>query len=322
MNPQLVEITNVRHNYGIDPAMHIWGWEIPVYLFLGGVVAGIMFVGAGLELYLGHKPKQIRSQVMPFVAAALLSLGMGTLFLDLAHKLYVWRFYLSFQVTSPMSWGSWILLIVYPVMILHGLGSLNPNARAWLSEKLGALGGLLQRLYTLADEKRGVVLWASILAGGALGVYTGLLLGTLSARFQWDSAVLGPLFLTSGVSTGAAALLLLNPSHDEADVLLRFDAIAIAAELTLLLVMVIGFWGGDATDHLAAHNLLGGPYTPYFWSIVVVLGLATPLAMDLAEMRRRYAPTIISPLLVLIGGYALRALMVASGQHSGFSMIP
>ena len=43
------EITNTRHNHLIDPTMHVWGWEIPLYLFLGGVVAGIMIL-TGIRL--------------------------------------------------------------------------------------------------------------------------------------------------------------------------------------------------------------------------------------------------------------------------------
>ena len=33
----MLEITSTRANPMIDPAMHVWGWEIPVYLFLGGI---------------------------------------------------------------------------------------------------------------------------------------------------------------------------------------------------------------------------------------------------------------------------------------------
>ena len=40
---------------------------------------------------------------VPVFNIALLSLGMGALFLDLAHKLYVWRVYAAFEPASPMS---------------------------------------------------------------------------------------------------------------------------------------------------------------------------------------------------------------------------
>ena len=33
----MLEIVSTRHNPLIDPSLHVWGWEIPVYLFLGGL---------------------------------------------------------------------------------------------------------------------------------------------------------------------------------------------------------------------------------------------------------------------------------------------
>ena len=39
----------------IDPSLTVWGWEIPVYLFLGGMVAGMMLI-SGYFLFKGrHK---------------------------------------------------------------------------------------------------------------------------------------------------------------------------------------------------------------------------------------------------------------------------
>ena len=47
------ELFITRHNHLIDPAMHIWGWEIPLYLFLGGMVAGIMIL-AGIQIIMSR----------------------------------------------------------------------------------------------------------------------------------------------------------------------------------------------------------------------------------------------------------------------------
>ena len=38
------ELFLTRHNDLVDPVLHVWGWEIPVYLFLGGWVAGMMAI--------------------------------------------------------------------------------------------------------------------------------------------------------------------------------------------------------------------------------------------------------------------------------------
>ena len=81
---ELIEATTTRTNPGIDPTLHIWGWEIVVYLFLGGLVAGIFVLAAALELRSGEKPKGDALRLMPFAALGLLSLGMVALWLDLA----------------------------------------------------------------------------------------------------------------------------------------------------------------------------------------------------------------------------------------------
>src|SRR5512140_2168682 len=128
------ELTITRHNDLIDPLLRVWGWEIPVYLFLGGLVAGAMVIVGVLVLLRRHRGERSVCGTLPAVGAALLSLGMLALFLDLEHKLYVWRLYTTFQATSPMSWGAWILLAVYPTL-----------AAAFLLRPPDALRGLWPR---------------------------------------------------------------------------------------------------------------------------------------------------------------------------------
>ena len=40
----LPELDITRANHLIDPSVHVWAWQIPVYLFLGGWVAGNMIL--------------------------------------------------------------------------------------------------------------------------------------------------------------------------------------------------------------------------------------------------------------------------------------
>lgn len=324
MQPEILEIVSGRGNPGIDPALHIWGWEVPVYLFLGGLVAGLMVLLPALELRGGRRPGRGLSRLMPFAAIGLVSLGMGALFLDLENKLNVLRFYLAFQPTSPMSWGSWILLLVYPALLLLGLGSISAEQRRWVKDRAPAWStGLLQRAFDLADGRRNAVLWTTGATGLALGAYTGLLLGTLVARPLWNSALLGPLFLVSGISTGAALLLLTPMSEDEHRTLTRWDVAAITTELALLALLLVDLAGGGASSAAAGSLLLGGPWTPWFWALVVVGGLTVPLLLDAVELRRRLPATLYSPILVLIGGLALRWVLVAAGQESSIGgLIP
>jgi formate-dependent nitrite reductase membrane component NrfD len=315
MGEQLSEIVTTRHNHLIDPSLHVWGWEIPIYLFLGGLAAGLMILGSALELWRGERPRSAAIRWMPFASLVLLSLGMVALFLDLEYKAHVYRFYTAFMPASPMSWGSWILLLVYPAAFLAGAGGIGGS-----SEGAGGSAGPLG-LLSFARTHRRTILWLNIAVGTALGIYTGLLLGTLNARPLWNSIVLGPLFLSSGISTGAAFIMLFRLDHDEHRQLVRWDLLAIGAELAFIALFLLGLSTGTRLARQAAAQFLGGQWTGLFWSLVVVVGLLVPLGMELIELRRRQTPTLFAPVLILIGGLALRFVLVAAGQESSFAAL-
>jgi protein NrfD len=323
MTPQLLETVTTRANAQIDPSLHVWGWEITVYLFLGGIVAGIFILSAALELASGARPRSRALLPAPFAALVLLSLGMFALWLDLAHRLWAWRFYAVFRPTSPMSWGAWILCLVYPVGLLFGLGSLDAGKRDVLRKWApGFLRSTFDALSGFADARRHGILVAAVAVGVGLGLYTGLLLGTMPSRLAWNSAVLGPLFLASGVSTGAATLLLFRLDDAERKTLVRWDAIAIGAELVLIVLLLLGWATSGEAGRFAARSFLGGPYTAVFWSLVVVAGLLVPLAMESLESRRHLRFVALVPVLILAGGLALRWILLAAGQASAFRLLP
>jgi protein NrfD len=307
------ELDLSRNSHLVDPRLHVWGWEIPVYLFLGGMAAGVMILSALLAGRPG--PRSRAARLLPFATAILVSLGMGALFLDLSNRAHVFRFYLALRWTSPMSWGAWILLVVYPVSILAGLAGLEPAEADAVARRAGPLGGLVRAAHGLALARAGAIRRWSVGTGAALGVYTGILLSTLGARALWGSALLGPLFLVSGVSTGAALMMLLRVSDEERRTLARWDLWAIGAEAVVLALFLVGLATGDATSRGAADLLVGGPYTSPFWALVVIAGLAVPAALELLEARLHLRFTVAAPALVLAGGLALRVIMVAAGQR-------
>ena len=116
-----IQITSGRMNPGIDPVLHAWGWEIPLYLFIGGLVAGILFFAA--LFYLRNESEKYKAavKIAPLFAPPLLAIGLFALFLDLSHKLYFWRLYTTIRLESPMSWGAWTLMIVFPLSVLWPL---------------------------------------------------------------------------------------------------------------------------------------------------------------------------------------------------------
>jgi protein NrfD len=324
------EYTTTRTNGLIDPGLHIWHYEVPMYLFLGGLVAGIMVLSG---VWMLRSPEEERSRalsLLPWAAPILLSLGMLFLWLDLENRFNVARFYLTLEPTSPMSWGSWILLAIYPASILLALRMMPAELRACpmskLAKRLGAteLGQRFEtgftRLVGWVDAHTREIAFANVVLGTGLGIYTGILLGSLGARPLWSSAILGPLFLVSGLSTGAAFMMLYGVRDSERIALGRVDMALIAVELALIGLWLTGLMTGGAAAREAAHTLLGGPFTAAFWTVVVALGLLAPLAAEWMELRHRAVPGRLAAALVLVGGFALRWILVYAGQHTNWMM--
>lgn len=311
------EITNNRGNPLIDPTLHVWHYEVPAYLFLGGVVAGVMILTG---LWMLWKPMRSRSRGFALAAWAspvLLSLGMLFLWLDLEHPWNAWRFYIVLKPTSPMSWGSWVLLAIYPASILLAWAGTPAELRElWLARL--PLRNRVEAVGRWAERNAAVLAVLNIVFGALLGVYTGVLLGTMAARPLWNSAILGPLFLVSGVSTGAAFILLYKLADSERVVLSRIDMGLILVEIALIAIWFIGLAGGGAAAREALALFLGGPYTAAFWTLVVALGLVTPFVGEWIELRHKVVPGRMTAALVLIGGFALRWIVVYAGQHSGW----
>jgi len=262
--------------------------------------------------------------------------------LDLTHRLYVWRIYTTFQVTSPMAWGSWVLIIVYGVLLASALIRL-PDAWPWLGKKFPLLRSISDTL--VARPLWLVALaWSNIVLGVGLGIYTGILLNTMVARPLWNSAILGPLFLFSGLSAGAAmvhlaAVLLpgrpaprgpvggalaaliqsigpLPPEKKTVDSLIRADMFFLVIELVLIGLLLLNLNTSSASHAAAVSLIMSGPYALPFWGAVVVLGVLVPIAWQAMELSHRIVHTVVPALLVLVGGFTLRWVMVNAGQLS------
>ena len=340
----MLEITSTRHNLLIDPQLAVWSWEIPLYLFLGGIVAGMMVIGglAMLRLARGDDPRYFFSMHTPLLAFVLMNVGMLALLLDLTHRLYLWRIYTTFQASAPMSWGSWVLIVVYGVLLVSALVRL-PDAWPWLGNRLPLLRTLSDGLLARVRWLRALG-WANIVLGVGLGIYTGILLNTMVARPLWNSAILGPLFLVSGLSAGVAVMHIaatllqgrpaaqgmlggafsamlqpMGPRHPEpetAESLVRYDQVFLVAELVFIALLLANLHTSSASHAHAASLITTGPYALAFWVGVVLVGVALPLVWQGLELSHKVAHTIVPAVLVLTGGFTLRWVMVNAGQMS------
>jgi formate-dependent nitrite reductase membrane component NrfD len=149
-----------------------------------------------------------------------------------------------------------------------------------------------------------------------LGIYTGILLSAFNARPLWNTSILGPLFLASGLSAGAAYIMVLSRNPVERKLFSRIDLIIIGIELFLIVHMFMGFLASTQVQIDAAELFLGGDYTMAFWVFVVIIGMILPAGLEIMEMKKYHVPALITGLMVIFGSLMLRFIIVYAGQSS------
>lgn len=292
---------------------HEWGLLIVLYLFLGGLSAGLLALSALATLLGGerfHETARVGALTAPWPVLA----GTALLVLDLGQPFYFWKLLVAWEPRSPMWLGTWLLTIFSMVSV--------PYAALFVP--------LLRGIWTFEGEarmRRRLAL-AGLPLGIGVGIYTGVLLGVLVARPLWHTPLLAQLFLISALSSAAALLLVLlrrAATTQEHRVLSGADAALIAIELAVLAWMLIDARTSTASASAAAGLLTHGVYGWIFWLGVVGFGLLLPLLLEIVELTSAAhragatwlataAPT--APLFVLLGGFALRWVFVYAGQVS------
>lgn len=304
-------IVSGRNNPLIDPVLNIWHWQIPLYLFLGGLAAGILFFAALYKIQGKEELYPAAVKKAPLLVPVLLVLGLLALFLDLKHKPFFWQLYTTIKLQSPMSWGAWVLMAITPLSFIYAalhIREVFPNwdwKFQWLKDfEQFCLKHIIH------------ICWAIIVLSLILGVYTGILFSAFNARPLWNTSILGPLFLASGLSTGAVTIMLMSKSEPERKLFARIDLLMIAIELFLIVHMFMGFLASTQVQIDAANLFLGGPYTAPFWMFVVIIGLVIPALLEILELRKFHIPVVVPAILVLFGGIMLRFIIAFAGQTS------
>lgn len=304
-------ITSGRMNPYIDPHLNIWHWQIPLYLFLGGLAAGILFFAA-LYTIQGKADKYPTAvKIAPLITPFALVLGLIALFLDLKHKLYFWQLYTTLRLESPMSWGAWTLMVVTPLSFVWSalnIRQIFPNWDWRYSWVKNIEAFFRKNIITFS--------WILLIFSLILGVYTGILFSAFNARPLWNTSILGPLFLASGLSAGAAAIVLISKNHFERKQMAKIDLIIIGVELFLIIHMFMGFLASTQVQIDAASLFLGGPYTTPFWLFVVTLGMVFPAVLEILELNGYRMPRWLAPVLILFGSLMLRFIIAYAGQES------
>jgi len=210
-----------------------------------------------------------------------------------------------------MSWGAWTLMVITPVSFIWCALHIRELFPDW-NWKFN----WLKSLESFFNTYKKALAWVMLIYAVILGIYTGILLSAFNARPLWNTSILGPLFLASGLSAGAAVILIFSRSPAERKLFSRIDLIIIGIELFLIIHMFMGFLASTQVQIDAAGLFLGGPYTASFWVFVVIIGMIIPAILEIMELRKFHIPAIFPALLIIFGNIMLRFIFVYAGQAS------
>ena len=265
-----------------------WTWLIILYFFVGGIAGSAFFVAALLQWF-GRADDQpvIRTGYAIGFWGAVISGALLTL--DLGRPLRFWHMvfqsdnlpHLLFKSWSPISFGVWGLMLFGACAFL-----------SWYSEKGGTLAKLIAA------------------AGGLLGFfvagYTGVLLSVTNRPIWADTPWLGALFLASGASTGAAALMLLARRRGATERSLRwlasFDTQALIVELVILIIFLASLWP------------IRQVWISFWGFLLLVGGLAGilwPLRLHFTNPGTGFRNPAV---MVLVGGFLMRAVVLLASN--------
>jgi formate-dependent nitrite reductase membrane component NrfD len=265
----------------------VWTWQVPLYMWVGGVASGAAFVAvacdaAGDERSAAIARKVALGAVAPAPLLLIGDLGRPTRFLNMLRV---------FKPRSPMSTGVWCLV-------------------AFSGSAAAAVGAdLLGR----PREARAVGVATSVL-GGYLGSYAGALLAcTAVPVWARSRLILGPIFVAAAAATGSAATRLtlvasgLPEDHPTGTALSAIESVALLSELTLSSLAERRL--GDAGRALRR----GRPGA----LLIAAKGLVV-LGLSLRALIRNAGPRAddASSVLYLVAGLAFRYAWVTAGRAS------
>ena len=287
----------------------VWRWKIAAYLFLAGTGAGAVIVGVVGD-FMGYAiPAKIA------IAFGIPAVAVSTLFLimDLGHPAKFFR-----AMLHPGT--SWISRGFFIVSALIVSGGLTVILWVW---PFGSVLDVNQGLRTALEV-------IALVLAVATCIYTGILIGIVVSRPFWNNPLLPILFLISAVSTGIGAVFFITPivssvlgiaSPKTAEFVTRLES----ADMILIIVeaMAIYLYLTLVFDRApeAASLLLTGKLSRLFWGGFLVVGLLVPMVIEyFASMMHEGVSqsllTLVAGVLVLIGGFLMRLLILAAGIRS------
>lgn len=286
-----------------------WDWLVYLEMFVAGVAAGAYVAAAILEL--AGRGRSSAARTAHLLAFPLMALGTLLLIVDLQRPERFWhmavmneRFFPMFKPWSPMSVGTWLVILFTGFAFVSFLDAL-------IARRLFHLGGWRSDR-PLHGTPLGLV-WSIVgaLLGLAVGIYSGVLL-TVGNMPGWGQTLMIPaVYVSTAMITGIAAVVLVQVLVGVADadvVSLAYTNVwLIAWWLVNIVVFLLTLTSGGGVIFLTGAPLVA------ILAAIVLAGIA-PLVLYAVRPIGLKGNLVLSAALVLVGGFLLRFGIVMGPQ--------
>ena len=287
----------------------IWDWRVVVDLFSGGVGVGASLMAVAMSGSENSHRRRV-GQTAAFLGPVMVMIGLMFLFTKLGNQLNVHQMALNVAPTSIMWWG----FLIQSALVFLGL------IYAWQWRDIDSHSG--RRLLGICVGMLAIL----------VGIYHGVLLGALTARPLWANGSMVVLSMAAFLSTGIAGTLLVHQLRGGSSVTtasgdyqssIRPITTVLAFSLILVLIAIGNSWVGLKFGSMASQQALSAASEAY-GNVLLILGIGVgsilPFFLLASAVWRgsgrgpSLAVITLACLLVLVGGFATRYVVVLGGQ--------
>lgn len=292
---------------------YAWGAPVAIDLFLAGLGAAMFMIAVVASLAGGKKYRRITT-TGALVAPWPVILGVVLLIIDLGRPGRFWEMilrrgealnrlespFIMFKFGSTMSIGIWLVVVLIIVSFIYLIVTILAFPFKW-AEKLQKIVGVIGVPFALL-----------------VTTYTGVLIAA-SNNALWNNWLLPLVFVSSAIVTGIAGLIAVlaflqilkqdSAIGSEVHRLERLNSRVILFQLVMVILFIII---GIGSAHMRA--MIGFSFGLLWWIGVILFGLVVPLLVGFKGGTKSPSVTVLVSMLVLLGGFSLRYVILIGGQ--------
>jgi molybdopterin-containing oxidoreductase family membrane subunit len=300
-----------------------------------------MLISAVLSL-LNQKWAAPLARIAEIIALAFAAVAGLVIVMDMGRPERLLNVFIHGRIQSPIVWDVTVVTIYVLISTLFLYIPLIPDLKI-CSEKLDKLPPFARKIYTLLSLnwkgtpeqkeliKKSTRAMAIFIIPVALAIHTVTSwLFANTSRAGWDSTIFGPYFVTGAFVSGTAAVIIamfvFRKSFKLNEYITDFHFDKIGKLLVLVSLVYLYFnlneymvpaYKMKRAEAFHIHELFAGSHAFMFWA-TQLLGLVIPIILLLFKPFRKPLPILVIALMVLIGSWFKRYIIVVPTMEHPF----